>query len=94
LHTSAIQVDLANRQVITPRLQLTSATIASLEAELRHDFTALADLLSATVPFVWPPDYYDDDADVIRSANCEKRRNTRIGGRGTSCFHKPAAILI
>jgi RimJ/RimL family protein N-acetyltransferase len=60
--TSAIQVDLSNRRVITPRLQLTPATIASLEAELRHDYAALASLLSATVPASWPPDLYDDDA--------------------------------
>jgi ribosomal-protein-alanine N-acetyltransferase len=60
--TSGIQVDLANHRVITPRLQLTPATIASLEAELRHDYAALADLLLATVPPAWPPDYYDDDA--------------------------------
>lgn len=60
--TSGIQVDLANRRVITPRLQLTPATVASLEAELRHDYAALAGLLSATVPSSWPPHLYDDDA--------------------------------
>ncbi|HEY6938715.1 MAG TPA: GNAT family N-acetyltransferase [Terriglobales bacterium] len=60
--TSAIQVDLSDRRVITPRLQLTPATVASLEAELRHDYAALAGLLSATVPSSWPPDLYDDDA--------------------------------
>lgn len=60
--TSAIQVDLSKRRVIKPRLQLAPATIASLEAELRHDYAALADLLSATVPSSWPPDLYDDDA--------------------------------
>ena len=59
---SALQVDLSNRRVITPRLQLTPATIASLEAELRHDYAALARLLSATVPSSWPPDLYDEDA--------------------------------
>jgi [ribosomal protein S5]-alanine N-acetyltransferase len=59
---SGIQVDLATPRVMTPRLQLTPATIASLETELRHDYAALADLLSATVPSAWPPDYYDDDA--------------------------------
>lgn len=60
--TSIIQVDLVKRRVMTPRLQLTPATIASLETELRHDYVALADLLSATVPSSWPPDLYDDDA--------------------------------
>jgi RimJ/RimL family protein N-acetyltransferase len=60
--SSGIHVDLANRRVITPRLQLTPATIAGLEAELRHDYIALADLLSAAVPSAWPPDLYDDDA--------------------------------
>jgi len=62
LHALAIQVDLSNCRVITPRLQLTPATIASLEAELRHDYAALAGLLSVTVSSAWPPDLYDDDA--------------------------------
>jgi RimJ/RimL family protein N-acetyltransferase len=62
LHAPAIHVDLSNCRVITPRLQLTPATIASLEAELRHDYADLAGLLSATVPSAWPPDLYDDDA--------------------------------
>ena len=62
MHALAIQVDLSNCRVITPRLQLTPATIASLEAELRHDYAALAGLLSVTVSSAWPPDLYDDDA--------------------------------
>ncbi len=57
-----IQVDLANRCVTTPRLQLVPATIASLEAELARDHDALSVLLSAVVPAGWPPDLYDDDA--------------------------------
>jgi RimJ/RimL family protein N-acetyltransferase len=59
---TGIQVDLVNRRVITPRLQLTPASIASLVAELRHDYAAVGDLLSASVPSAWPPDLYDDDA--------------------------------
>lgn len=57
-----IQVDLANRRVTTPRLQLVPATIASLEAELARDHAALSALLAALVPRGWPPDLYDDDA--------------------------------
>lgn len=57
-----IQVDLANRRVATPRLQLVPATIASLEAELARDHAALSDLLAALVPHSWPPELYDDDA--------------------------------
>lgn len=57
-----IQVDLTNRRVTTPQLQLVPATVASLEAELGRDHAALSALLSAVVPRGWPPELYDDDA--------------------------------
>lgn len=60
--TTDIHVDLAQSRVTTPRLQLVPASTASLEAELRHDRAALAELLSAQIPPGWPPDLYDDDA--------------------------------
>lgn len=57
-----IHVDLAQGRVSTSRLRLAPATVAALEAELRHDHAALTELLSAEIPSGWPPHLYDDDA--------------------------------
>jgi RimJ/RimL family protein N-acetyltransferase len=59
---SKIHVDLTRRRISTPRLELVPATIATLQAEVRRDHTALGKLLSAVVPPNWPPELYDDDA--------------------------------
>lgn len=45
-----IHVDLAQGRVSTSRLRLAPATVAALEAELRHDHAALTELLSAEIP--------------------------------------------
>jgi ribosomal-protein-alanine N-acetyltransferase len=60
--TTDIHVDLAQSRITTSRLRLLPATVTALEAELRHDHAALAELLPAQIPFGWPPHLYDDDA--------------------------------
>jgi len=53
--------DAAAGALITPRLVLLPATIASLAAELLSP-RALGEVLDADVPESWPPELYDADA--------------------------------
>lgn len=41
---TGFRLELSERRVTTPRLQLVPAGVASLEAELRHERAALAEL--------------------------------------------------
>jgi ribosomal-protein-alanine N-acetyltransferase len=73
-----IHVDIVQSRVTTSRLRLAPATIASLEAELRHDHAALAKLLSVQIPSGWPPHLYDDDA-CLYSLNKLRESPAQVG---------------
>jgi RimJ/RimL family protein N-acetyltransferase len=48
--------------IITARLALMPASVASLEAEAAGDLARLAALLGVESPADWPPELYDDEA--------------------------------
>jgi RimJ/RimL family protein N-acetyltransferase len=53
-------IPVATPRIRTERLDLIPATVETLTSDL-HDHAALARLLEATVPAVWPPDEMNDE---------------------------------